>query len=293
MDTRKLSGFLYVLGGAASYGILASIVKYANGLGMHTSILTFLQFFIGFIFLSLLNVLLRKRARSRTTQVSRLKLLFWGLSLGATTTLYYLSIRYIPVSVGIILLMQSIWMSIVLEAVISRKLPAPVKIAGMLVCLTGTLLATGAFNEHVSLDWRGLLLGLGAGVSYTVSMYASSAVEKQYPSYTRSMYLVMGGLLFITLFWNTHIMENMSWSAIGWGSVLAIFGTILPPLFFTKGIPQTGIGMGSIISSVEIPVSVLAASIILQEKIAMLQWGGVIIILVSVILVNLKPGKIH
>lgn len=288
MEKEKLKGIVLVLAGAVSYGILATIVKYANGLGIHTSVLTFFQFLIGVVVLFFINVFYREKVK--ITAVSKRKLTTWGVSLGMTTTLYYLAIQYIPVSVGIILLMQSIWMSIVLEGILLKKVPANIKIIGAVCSIIGTLLATNLFSSEVELDWRGLLLGIGAGLSYTISLYSSSSIEKQYQNYTRSLYLVLGGLLFITLFWNYQIVTNVSWNALAWGSILALFGTVLPPLLFTAGIPRTGIGVGSIISSVEIPVSILSASLVLQDKIVPLQWIGVLVILLSVIIVNSKKS---
>jgi hypothetical protein len=33
-----------------------------------------------------------------------------GTSLGMTSVFYYLTVKYIPVSIGIVLLMQTVWM---------------------------------------------------------------------------------------------------------------------------------------------------------------------------------------
>jgi len=54
---KNFKAVIYVLAGAISYGLLATIVKYANGLGIGTSALTFWQFFIGFIFLLFLDLI--------------------------------------------------------------------------------------------------------------------------------------------------------------------------------------------------------------------------------------------
>jgi len=286
MDKQKIIGALFVLLGAISYGILATIVKYANSLGMHISTLTFFQFFIGVIVLLLINIL--KTQRHKTTTTSKVRLLIWGTSLGLTTTLYYLSIQYIPVSIGIILLMQSLWMSLIVESILSKKAPTTQKVIGAILCLIGTLFAAKIFNTQIQLDWRGLLLGLGAAASYTISIYSSSNIEKQQPNYVRSLYLVSGGLLLITLFWNVNIIEHFSLPSLYWGAILALFGTIIPPLLFTMGIPRIGIGVGNVICGIEIPVSVLSAAFVLQEHIAAIQWLGISLILVSVLIVNAK-----
>ncbi|WP_448137917.1 EamA family transporter [Sphingobacterium siyangense] len=283
---------LYVAAGACSYGLLATIVKYANHLGIHTSLLTFLQFMFGFLFLLAFNLLSKRNAEEHNAIKfsSKIKLMVWGISLGLTTTLYYLSIQYIPVSVGIILLMQSIWISLVAEAVLLKKFPSKGKITGVIIVLLGTTLATNLFQNNNDLDYRGIILGFGAGISYALAIYASSTVEKELPSPIRSQFLVLGGLLLIVAFWNIDIIRYMRPNALPWGLLIAIFGTILPPLLFTKGIPKTGIAMGNIISSLEIPVSTLSAMLVLQEVVSGFQWLGILLILMAVIIINVgKP----
>lgn len=286
---KDLKSIIYVAVGACSYGVLATIVKYANDLGIKTSALTFLQFFVGFIFLVLLNRLKKSPQNIEKIQTSsKIKLMIWGTALGLTTTLYYLSIQYIPVSLGIILLMQSIWISLILEIFITKKKPSFLKIFSVVIALTGTLLATNIFNQNVEIDFRGLLLGFGAGISYSIAIFASSSIDSKIPSSIRSQYLVLGGLILITLFWNINIFKDINLNSLPWGILIAIFGTILPPLLFTKGIPKTGISLANIIASLEIPVSILSAIFILNESVDLIQWIGVLIILISVLAINFK-----
>ncbi|MGI9651410.1 EamA family transporter [Chryseobacterium sp. RLHN22] len=288
---KDFKSILYVAIGACSYGVLATIVKYANDLGIKTSALTFLQFFVGFLFLFLLNLL---KKNSETTEKiktsSKIKLIIWGIALGLTTTLYYLSIQYIPVSLGIILLMQSIWISLIIEIFVTKTKPSFLKIISVIIALIGTFLATDLFNQAVTLDFRGILLGFSAGVSYSIAIFASSNIESQIKSSVRSQYLVLGGLILITLFWNFNIIRDISLEALPWGILIAVFGTILPPLLFTKGIPKTGIALANIIASLEIPVSILSAIIILNESINLIQWIGVAIILFAVVTINKNLG---
>jgi hypothetical protein len=49
------------------------------------------------------------------------------------------------------------------------------------------------------------------------------------------------------------------------GVVLALFGTIIPPLLMNAGFP-TGIGLGSIVSALELPVSVTMAFVLLRRN---------------------------
>lgn len=281
---------LYVAAGACSYGLLATFVKYANQLGIHTSVLTFLQFMLGFLFLLAFNLVSRIQKKENIVIgiSSKLKLTAWGTSLGLTTTLYYLAIQYIPVSIGIILLMQSIWISLVAEAVLLKKFPSKGKITGVIIVLLGTILATNLFQHDNNLNYKGILLGFGAGISYAMAIYASSTVEKQLPSSVRSQFLVFGGLMLIIACWNVTIIPNLRANALPWGILIAVFGTILPPLLFTKGIPKTGIAIGNIISSLEIPISTLSAMLILREVVSGFQWLGILLILTAVIIINVR-----
>lgn len=210
-------------------------------------------------------------------------MIIWGTALGLTTTLYYLSIQYMSVSLGIILLMQSTWISLIIEIFITKKKPSFHKIISVVIALTGTLLATNIFNQNVIIDFRGILLGVGAGLSYSIAIFAYSNIESKVPSSIRSQYLVFGGLILIVLFWNVDIIKDIKLSSLPWGILIAIFGTILPPLLFTRGIPKTGIALANIIASLEIPVSILSAIIILNESVATIQWIGVLIILIAVV----------
>ncbi|WP_312789212.1 DMT family transporter [Sphingobacterium sp.] len=281
---------LHVAAGACSYGLLATFVKYANQLGIHTSVLTFLQFMLGFLFLLAFNLVSRIQKKENIVIgiSSKLKLTAWGTSLGLTTTLYYLAIQYIPVSIGIILLMQSIWISLVAEAVLLKKFPSKGKITGVVIVLFGTILATNLFQQDNNLNYKGILLGFGAGISYAMAIYASSTVEKQLPSSVRSQFLVFGGLMLIIACWNVTIIPHLHANALPWGILIAVFGTILPPLLFTKGIPKTGIAIGNIISSLEIPISTLSAMLILREVVSGFQWLGILLILTAVIIINVR-----
>jgi len=293
----NIKGFFYIAIGAASYGILATFVKYANNNGFETGGLVFSQYLFGALVLSIISFFIsKKHKRVSEAQVQtknpRLKLLLFGTSLGFTSSFYYLSIQYVPVSVGIILLMQTIWMGVILEFFIARHLINSTKIIGAGIAIVGTLLAAKVFEDTIAIDLKGIGFGLLAAMSYTVTMYASNKVALQLPIITRSKYLVVGGLIVIVFFWNFQILESMSWLIfLKWGVFLGIFGTILPPILFNKGFPELGTGLGSIIASLEIPVSVFSAYLVLGEDISILQWLGIAIILFSVVLINLKKVK--
>lgn len=73
-----------------------------------------------------------------------------------------------------------------------------------------------------------------------------------------------------------------------WGIILALFGTIIPPMLMTAGFPLTGIGLGSIVSALELPVSVMMAYVLLDEQVILSQWIGIVLIILAIIIMNVN-----
>lgn len=291
----KLKGVFLVGFGAASYGILATIVKFANNSGAHTSALTFYQALVGVVSLFILMTIQYQKQPDlmRPKTKSKIKLVLFGISMGLTSCLYYISIQYVSVSIGIILLMQSIWMSVVWEMIQQRKMAHWSKLLGSLTVLIGTVFATNLIQQDVKLSATGIIYGLAAALSYTVSLHASNHVEKQVPSITRSFYLILGSLLTVTAFWNVQIPPNLDWMILlKFGLVLGIFGTVIPPVMFTRGIPMIGLGLAGILVALEIPVSILSAHFVLKEHVSLVQWFGVSLILLTVIFMNSRKKNL-
>ncbi|WP_264537433.1 DMT family transporter [Flavobacterium sp. N1736] len=292
MKNNVLKGSLYVALGATSYGMLATFVKIAYKEGFTTAEVTMSQYFLGFLGLLILNLFRREKsvAKPETSGLkSVFKLILAGSSLGLTSTFYYLAVQYISVSVAIVLLMQTVWMGVIFEMLVHKKMPEMRKIISVCIILAGTLLATNLLEESVIINWKGFAFGILAAMSYTATMYSSNNVELHFPVLKRSLFMILGGCIVVAFIFYSSINSQFSFAIfLRWGIMLSLFGTILPPLLFTKGMPLTGMGLGAIVASVEIPVSIAIAYIVLDEPVGFLQWIGVILILFAVVLMNLQ-----
>lgn len=296
MKSNLLKGIIYVAIGAASYGVLAICVKLGVKEGFSTGEITFSQAFIGFTVLLLMNLITsvtkRNTAAAKPTIKEKRNLILGGMPLGLTSTFYYLSLQYIDVSICIVLLMQSVWIGSLMDLIVNKTKPDKSKIVAIIVVLVGTILATNLLNSEIELNWVGVFWGMLAALSYTFTMSVSNKVATGYTPQVRSMYMMLGSLIVVILIWGYSLSQQFDVSVLWkWGIVLAVFGTILPPLLFTKGFPQTGLGLGSIVASVELPVSVFAAFLILGENVNAIQWVGIVLILVAVVLMNLSVLK--
>lgn len=295
MKSNVLKGSLFIALGASSYGMLATFVKMAYHEGFSTAEVTLSQFGLGFVGLFILT-LFRKREPAPPVKTSGSKSIFKliaaGTSMGLTSVFYYLAVQYIPVSVAIVLLMQTVWMGVIVEMILHKKAPGSRKIAAVFIILAGTVLATNLLMESITINWLGFAWGMMAAVCYTGTMYSSNNVAVNFPPLRRSLYLILGGLIVIAVIFHSSLNQDFHYQIfLRWGLILSLFGTILPPLLFTRGMPLTGMGLGAIIASIEIPVSVLMANILLKEPVSALQWLGVILILFAVVLMNIRSRK--
>lgn len=296
-----LKGVFLVGLGATSYGMLATFVKLAyadvSSQGLHYTPAEVIsaQFVIGILVVLGINMVQKSRKGNTLVKASAVdikKLLILGTSTGLTSIFYYLAVKYIPVSIGIVLLMQTVWMGVVLEMVLDKKRPSNIKIVSVFVVLFGTALATKLFSGEFELDWRGIVLGLLAAASFTTTMYAANKVATSVSSAQRSLYMLLGGavvVLFFALF-TQHTPFNFD-IFYKWGILIALFGTVIPPMLLNAGFPLTGIGLGSIVSALELPVSVMMAYVLLNETVVFSQWIGIILIILAIVMMNVSLKK--
>lgn len=314
METRKnnlLLGILYIVLGSSSYGMLSTFVKLSYKQGFTTPEVTVAQFAWGALIVSLMAFFQKDKGPKASAQDIK-KLMIAGIPLSLTSILYYLTVRYISASVGVVLLMQSVWMGVVAEAFQKKQIPSVEKIIAVILVLFGTLLATKMIGAgNVELDIRGIVLGLITAMSFSWTLYSTSSVAKHLNPIMRSKFMLYGGCIIVALFailtqFGPHYMGlhlvgedfifNKSFDAsifLNYGLFVAIFGTVIPPIMLNKGFPICGVGLGSILSSIELPVAMTVAYIFLSEVVTGLQWVGVITIIMAIVLLNFRMFSVQ
>jgi drug/metabolite transporter (DMT)-like permease len=295
MKNNILNGVFLVALGATSYGMLATFVKLAYKDDFTTAEITSSQFIYGILGMLLINFfqkIFKKEKATMATSKNILQLMIAGTSLGMTSVFYYLCVKYIDVSIAIVLLMQTVWMGVLLEWILDKKRPSTKKIISVSIVLFGTFLATKLYEFTFQLDWRGIIWGMLSAASFTTTMFTANKVALEISSVQRSLFMLLGGAVIVFTFsaftqvgaLNFEIFKNF-------GLFLALFGTIIPPLLLNVGFPKTGLGLGSIVASLELPVSVLMAFLILNEKVVVWQWCGILLIIFAIIIMNLNFSK--
>lgn len=273
-----------------SYGILSTIVKFAYAAGLTPAEVCGGQTLLGMIFLWLM-------AARRGIHVSgrkALTLVIGGMSIGCTTMFYYTSLETVPASFAVILMFQFVWMSAVLESLAERRLPGWQKILAIVILLPGSMLAAGVVGSDEPFVWSsGVFWGLASAVSYALVLFISGTVACDVQPELKSALMATGALLIIFLVMPPAFLLSAPavCQTAPYAILLGIFGIVLPQLLFSIGIPHTGAALGSILSSSELPVSILMAFFVLGEPVTVLQWLGSVLILAGVVIGNLGKRR--
>ena len=301
---QKLKGGLCVFFGACSFGMLSTIVKTAYKEGFTLGQITGMQTMIGVIILWFLYLVTRKTKSVRKSEnlsntevsINKPKTKWWKVSIAGCFTglvgiFYYKCVQILPASIAIILLMQYLWISILIELIIFKKKPYPIQLVAVLIVLIGTVFAAGILSQEHETSVEGIVYGMLAACCYAIFLMTSGRVGTDMPFLKKSALMITGSLILTWIIFPPNFLWNgilVSTTLLKWGCLLALLGTVIPPLFFSIGVPKVGVSLGAILSAAELPVAVTASHFILHEKVEILQWFGVCLILGAIILTNLK-----
>ncbi|MEK3916756.1 DMT family transporter [Paenibacillus sp. FSL H7-0331] len=292
---------LFVLAGACSFGLLSTFVKKAYESGFNVGEVVGSQNLFGVIMLWILVFVTAKSAKqhaaAHTFKVTRrqaLLLMAVGTTTGLTGMLYYTALQYVSASFAIILLFQFTWMGILLEAVVERKRPGKDKILSLIILFVGIIMASGYLGGgQEAVSWIGATLGLMAAVTYALFIWFSGKTAKQVAPITRSAIMLSGSFILVMLVFPPHFLINGSLheALLTWALLLALFGIVIPPLFYAIGVPRVGGGLATILSAAELPTAVIMSYVVLNESVNWLQWLGVGITMFGIALPELIKRK--
>lgn len=295
---KKFKGALAVFFGAASFGILSTFVKKSYAAGFSLGEVTGIQALLGMLLLWMMYFLTSAKKSSSqrfSCTTPSWKIIVAGFSTGIVSIIYYKCVQLVPASIAIVLLMQFIWMSALINYIVYKQKPSTRQALGIIAILFATVFATGAMESSFSdLSLLGICFGLLAALAYSIFIIVNGKVGNDYPPVQKSALMVTGAaiLIFTTLQPFSLFDPETDMLIYQYGLLLAVFGTVLPPFLFAYGMPKIDIALGSILSAVELPVAVAMSYFVLHEKVSGIQWAGVAMILGIVVWIN-YPKKIR
>ncbi|MEH7123250.1 DMT family transporter [Bacillus sp. JJ1532] len=286
MNNLKYSLFIFI--GACSYGILASIVKTGLTAGHTVYELTGSQYLFGFLLL-LITYPFIKRVKISFKQAGALMLT--GTALSLTGIFYGLSLERVSASLAIVSLFQFTWIGILIEALYEKKMPSKNKILSVIFLIIGTVFASNLLSSSAQpLQIDGLVYGFLSAVTYALFIFASGKVATGVPTIQRSVFITLGGLIVLLFIAGPMLITNgVNLDGLWKYSLsMAFFGAIFPIVLFAIGTPKIDAGLATIVGSAELPAAIVAAMLILGEKITSAQTIGIALILIGISIPQLR-----
>ena len=155
------------------------------------------------------------------------------------------------------------------------------KIIALILALCGCALVSGIVGGEVKISILGLLLGVGAGMCYaSYTLFAHYGLS-HYDSFTMIYWTFavagIASLLFLDApaMLDTLSQRNGIIGALG----LVVIATVLPYLFYTKGLEGVESGLASVIANVEPVVAALTGVIFFHEELNLWTVLGIVLVL--------------
>jgi len=280
-------GIIFVLIGAGCFGFTPVFAKLGFSYGYSLGQITIVQMIISAFLLWSFTIFNKRSSFKGINRKNILPIMMTGCFVGLTSIFYYGAMQYLPASLAIILMFQFVWIGIILEWIFSKIKPAPVTVLSIILILIGVFFASNILNGDIQgLPIKGFVFGILSAFTYAGFIFFSGKVAVHVDPLTRTSIMVTGSTILVLALFMRDIPSvfplegNLLTVATG----VSLFGAVLPPLFFAVGAPLISGGIANILTSIELPIAILSASIILSETVTPLQWLGTAIILVAIVL---------
>jgi drug/metabolite transporter (DMT)-like permease len=292
---KNMKYVLMVLLGGSMYGTMSSIVKLSYSRGYTAAEVSFSQAFLAALFLGVYLFITSKKYKTKNQfRKEIVGLLFIGSMIGLTNFLYYQSVSFISASMAIVILMQFTWFGLLLEWFFFRKKPAIRELLTVLFILVGTVLAADLVNASMlTFSWAGFGLALCSSLTYAGYIVGNSRAGKEVTWQWKSTIIMVGSALTILMINIKPIISDnhFGFEFLGFAIFIAILGTTIPTALFAIGIPKIGAGVSAILMTIELPVAMLCANIILDERINLLQTVGLLIMVTAISMMNYQKSR--
>ena len=283
---KKYLSYAFVILGAVCWGYIGVFNRLLASAGVDMNNRVFVRNFFSFVLLTLVFAIFRR-------DVFRVKLrdlpIFMGSGLLSILTLswvYFNCQMECSLAVAAILLYLAPSMVVLMSAILWRSPITRRKVAALVLALLGCALVSGIVGGELTGTPRGLLFGVASAFCYaTYTIFAHYGLAR-YDTYTMIYWTFffagLGSLLFLDL---PALLPALATPRGVAGAVgLVLVATVLPYLFYTKGLEGVESGKASIIANVEPVVAALNGVVLFHEKLSVWVLLGIVCVLAGVVL---------
>ena len=282
----KRLGYIYVILGAACWGLIGVFNRLLGEVGVSVWNRVTIRNFLSLVLMTVVFALFKR-------SVFRIKLRHLPIFIGAglfsvlgLAVTYFNCQMHCSLAVAGILLYLAPSFVVLMSALFWKAPITKRKVMALVVSFLGCVLVSGIMSGALTVSVTGLLLGIGAGFCYaTYTIFAHYGLE-HYDSltmiYWTFVFAGLGSLAFLN--WGElapALPMGTTWIGI---AGLVVIATVLPYLFYTKGLEVVESGKASIIANVEPVVGALVGVFVFGEALSLWVILGIVCVLSGVLL---------
>ena len=258
--------------------VLAPLV-YQSGTNVYT--LLVLRFVL---FLALGGLWIRlQTSNARIVIADRLSCYGAGLAYIVGSGALLGSFAYLPVSLAILVFYTFPFITLVLESLLDRRLPDPIRLGCVAVAFVGVTLALGANAENLNLLGLGLAIIAAVGVASAFTW--TGRALKHIDPLVMTFHMSVSGLVFVVVI--TAVSNNFS---IGMQTTLSVVLLFVAVVSFAVaflamflGVRLIGASQAAMFMNLEPVFTIILAFFVLQETLSPAQLLGAALVLTSVL----------
>ncbi|MCB2298803.1 DMT family transporter [Clostridium tagluense] len=287
------------------WGTVGLFGKVLFSYGFDPKLVVFCRLFVGFLIMFIFILFKDKKLLKFDKRGLKYTALIGFFSQALFNLLYFETIKRTTIATAVILLYTAPIFLIIMGRIFYKELLSTIKISALVLCMIGCFLTvTGGALDTLNINSLGVLMGIGAGLTYALVTIISKAIIDDYHPLTIILYSFLFGWIFLVPFSNP---VNLFYVKYSLPVVASIIGLGLIPTVLAYILYITGLSYGveaskaGIICSMEIVVSVIISYLFFEEVILGVKLLGIVMALGSifiikfdkhVILPNEKQGNI-
>ena len=280
-------GYLYAILAAFLYALVAIVAKNLVTSGTHPFQVTFYQYLFSVLILGAW-IFMRYRGAFRCGLRKLCYFAILGIVGGATTNmLFYSALQYLDAGItSMLLFLHPVFITIFFAVTRIKKIRL-INYFSVFIAACGAAIVLNVFSGTMHFSAVGIGLGILSGVTYAFyNIFADLKLKDDEPNVIN--FFACSASMLYSLVMLTVNGIGFSIEPIALPSIffLAAFSGVLPAYCFFKALQYIGSEKVSVISSIELPLTLIMAFTILKEHMSPFQLFGVVLIVAATVLLH-------
>lgn len=208
---------------------------------------------------------------------------------------YYKTMSLTSLSVAAVLLYTAPFFVVIISVFLFKEKLTFKKVCALLVAFVGCLFVTGVLGAKERLTPVAIIFGLLTGLGYALyTIFSRVLIDKGYNTFTITFYTFLFSAVFCLPLINLTKTVSVLFSsntALFTLILMALFNTVIPYIFYTKGLLGVEASVAPIIATLEPVVATVTGILIYGEKLTLSGLFGIVLVLGSVLILNLRVKK--